>query len=96
MPEHYTVSDGGLVLFLWPTEEGGYTVTSPLDPALITEADTLEAAFVMAHDAWELIQQYRAECQHHGGANRWSKRTDTSIEGRPEAGLVMKSFEEND
>jgi hypothetical protein len=23
LPKHYTVSDGELVLFLWPAEEGG-------------------------------------------------------------------------
>jgi predicted RNase H-like HicB family nuclease len=61
MPDHYTVSDGTLVLFLWPAEEGGYNVTSPLDPALITQAETLEEAFVMAYDAWECLQQYRSD-----------------------------------
>ena len=52
MPKHYTVSDGELVLFLWPAEEGGYGITSPLDPALISQAETLEEAFMMARDAW--------------------------------------------
>jgi predicted RNase H-like HicB family nuclease len=50
------VSDGELVLFLWPAEEGGYNVTSPLDPALITQAETVEEAFIMAHDAWEALK----------------------------------------
>ena len=45
MPKHYTVSDGELVLVLWPAEEGGYNVTSPLDPALITQAESVEEAF---------------------------------------------------
>jgi hypothetical protein len=45
VPKHYTVSDGELVLFLWPAEEGGYNVTSPLDPALITQAETFERSF---------------------------------------------------
>jgi hypothetical protein len=48
--KHYTVSDGELVLYLWPVEEGGYNVTSPLDPALITQAESVEEAFVMARD----------------------------------------------
>jgi putative addiction module component (TIGR02574 family) len=61
VPKHYTVSDGELVLFLWPAEEGGYDVTSPLDPALITQAETLEEAFVMARDAWELLKEARSE-----------------------------------
>ena len=48
MAKHFVVTDGKLVLHLHPAEEGGYTVTCPFDPALITEADTLEEAFVMA------------------------------------------------
>jgi predicted RNase H-like HicB family nuclease len=59
MPKHYTVSDGELVLFLWPAEEGGYNVTSPLDSALITQADNVEEAFVMARDAWNLLKEER-------------------------------------
>jgi antitoxin HicB len=60
LPEHYTVSDGELVLFLWPAEEGGYNVTSPLDPALITQAETVEDAFVMARDASQLLNEARS------------------------------------
>jgi predicted RNase H-like HicB family nuclease len=55
------VSDGELVLFLWPAEEGGYDVTSPLDPALITQAETVEDAFIMARDAWALLKEVRSE-----------------------------------
>jgi predicted RNase H-like HicB family nuclease len=66
VPKHYTVSDGELVLFLWPSEEGGYDVTSPLDPALITQAETVEEAFEMARDAWELLQTVRAERRQEG------------------------------
>jgi antitoxin HicB len=32
-------------------EEGGYAVTSPFIPGLVTEADSLEEAFEMARDA---------------------------------------------
>ena len=71
MPKHYTVSDGELVLLLWPAEEGGYAVTSPLDPALNTQAETVEEAFVMARDAWELLNLTRTavcrERQDHEG-----------------------------
>ena len=67
MPKHYTVSDGELVLFLWPAEEGGYNVTSPLDPALLTQAETVEEAFIMAHDAWDLL---RATPLPDAGASR--------------------------
>jgi predicted RNase H-like HicB family nuclease len=56
MKRHFTVSDGELVLFLWPAEEGGYTITSPMDERLISEAETLEEAFAMGHDAMKLLQ----------------------------------------
>jgi antitoxin HicB len=47
----YTVSDGKLVLTLQEAEEGGFIVTSPFDPQLITEADTVREAFENARDA---------------------------------------------
>ena len=51
MMKQYTVSDGKLVLTLQEAEEGGYVVTSPLDPQLITEAETVAEAFQNARDA---------------------------------------------
>jgi len=57
----YTVSDGVLMLTLEPAEEGGYCVTSPMDPQLITQAETLEEAFEMAYDARELLTKARAD-----------------------------------
>ena len=42
MPKRYTVCDGRIVLTLEPAEEGGYVVSSPLDPAVITQAETVE------------------------------------------------------
>ena len=65
MPKHYAARDGELLLFLGPAEQGGYNVTSPLDPGLITQAETVEEAFVMAHDAMELLRaldKERGEC----------------------------------
>jgi len=56
----YTVSDGSLVLTLEPAEEGGYVVTTPLDPELITEAETLDEAFENARDAAEALKASRA------------------------------------
>ena len=55
----FTASDGKLVLVLEPADEGGYVVTSPLDPELITEAETLEDAFENAHDAAKCLRQSR-------------------------------------
>jgi len=57
----YTVSDGKLVLTLETAEEGGYVVTSPLDPELITEAETVEEAFENARDAAKALRQSRAK-----------------------------------
>ena len=57
--KRYTVSDGKLVLTLEAAEEGGYVVTSPLDPELITEAETVEEAFENAKDALRALTQSR-------------------------------------
>ena len=57
----YTVSDGKTVLTLEVAEEGGYVVTSPLDPELITEAETVEAAFDNARDAAKALKQSRGK-----------------------------------
>lgn len=61
MARSYTVSDGRLVLTLTPAEEGGYVVTSPLDPELVTEAETLAEAFEMARDAQRALRASRAK-----------------------------------
>jgi antitoxin HicB len=37
-----------------PPEEGGYTVTVPALPGVVTEGDTLEEAIAMAREAIEL------------------------------------------
>ena len=60
-PKQFTVSDGEMVLILECAEEGGYLVTSPFDPGLITEADTIEEAFEMARDAAEGLRKARAK-----------------------------------
>jgi antitoxin HicB len=57
----YTVSDGKLVLNLEGAEEGGYVVTSPLDPELVTQAETIEEAFVNARDAASALKKSRAK-----------------------------------
>ena len=55
----YPVSDGKQVLNLEAAEEGGYIVTSPLDPELITQAETPEEAFANARDAAQALKQAR-------------------------------------
>jgi len=59
--KQYTVSDGKLVLVLSEAEEGGYVVTSPLDPELITEAETVSSAFANARDALKALRAARAK-----------------------------------
>lgn len=57
--KRFTVSDGELVLILEPAAEGGYVVTSPFDPQLVTEAESIEEAFEMARDAQEELRKAR-------------------------------------
>ena len=64
MRGHYEkakVSDGELVLHLEVAEEGCYIVTSPFEPELITEAETLEGAFAMAKDAVKALRISRTK-----------------------------------
>lgn len=42
-------------LVLTPQPEGGYTVTSPLLPELITEGDTVSEAMANAEDAFAAV-----------------------------------------
>jgi antitoxin HicB len=60
MSKRYTVSDGKLVLSLEQAEEGGYIVTSPLNPELITQAGSIEEAFANARDADKALRQSHA------------------------------------
>ena len=50
MPRLYKVP-----LCLEPQPEGGYTVTSPLLPELVTEGDTLEEAMENVRDALKAV-----------------------------------------
>jgi antitoxin HicB len=42
-------------LIFSPQQEGGYTVTSPLLPELITEGDTINDALINVNDALEAV-----------------------------------------
>ena len=74
MKKRYTVSDGKLVLTLEPAEEGGYVVTSPLNPELVTEAETVEEAFVQAHDALKALRESRVKLLRSSSASKRSRR----------------------
>lgn len=51
----YIVTDGTLTLALEAAPEGGYVITSPFDPTVLTQADSIEEAFEMARDVKELM-----------------------------------------
>ena len=72
VPKSYTVSDGKLVLTLTPADEGGFVVTSPLDPELVTEAESVEEAFRMARDALRALRASRAKLLRKLSATRRS------------------------
>ena len=59
--KRYTVSDGKLVLLLTEADEGGFVVTSPLDPELVTQAETVAEAFANARDALLCLRQARGK-----------------------------------
>lgn len=61
MSKTYTVSDGKLVLTLVEDPEGGYVITSPLDPQLITEAETISEAFENARDGLKSLRRSRVK-----------------------------------
>jgi len=60
----YTISDGQMVLTLEPADEGGFVVTSPLDPELITQAETISEAFENARDAAQALNESRQKLVH--------------------------------
>lgn len=64
MKKQFTVSDGKLVLALEADETGGYVVSSPLDPELLTQAETIEEAFENAYDALKALKRTRAKLFH--------------------------------
>jgi antitoxin HicB len=48
-------------LLFTPQPEGGYTVTSPVLPELLTEGDTLEEAHANVGDAFEAVVELYSE-----------------------------------
>jgi len=61
MTKRYTISDGKLTLTIEEAEEGGFVVTSPMDPELITEGETIAECFVNARDALKALRQSRSK-----------------------------------
>jgi antitoxin HicB len=50
-----------LPLLFTPQPEGGYTVTSPVLPEMLTEGDTLEEAQANVRDAFEAVVEIYAD-----------------------------------
>jgi predicted RNase H-like HicB family nuclease len=50
MRKRFTVSDGTMVLTLQESEEGGYIVSSPVEPELSAFAPTIAEAFTVARE----------------------------------------------
>ncbi len=50
-----------LPLIFTPQPEGGFTVTSPILPELITEGDSLEEAYANVADALEAVLELYAD-----------------------------------
>ncbi len=73
MRKLYTVSDGKLVLTLEEAEEGGYIVTSPFNPELITQAETIQEAFANARDASQALKKSRAKLMRQLSASKRSE-----------------------
>src|SRR5438552_17544523 len=71
----YVVTNGRLLLHLEPDETGGYVVRSPFDPALVTEAETIEEAFEMAEDALKTLAEGRAKLERMKGTNGGIRRS---------------------
>jgi hypothetical protein len=64
----FVVSDGRTVVALAAAAEGGYVVTSPVDPELITRAETLDEAFEDVRDAGRALRRSRAKVRRSAGS----------------------------
>jgi predicted RNase H-like HicB family nuclease len=54
-----------MMLILEEADEGGFVVKSPIDPGLVTQAETLQEAFLMAYDAAEGLAMGRKRLSEH-------------------------------
>ena len=66
----YNVTDGKLLLTLQEDEGGWYVVTSPSDPALVTQARTIREAFEMARDAQAALAASRRDLRRYEKAGK--------------------------
>jgi antitoxin HicB len=74
MAKKYSMSDGKIALTVEEAEEGGFIVTSPLDPELITQGETIAECFENAKDALKALRESRAKLFRQT-ASRSARRT---------------------
>lgn len=75
MAKRYHVSDGNLLLTLEPDADGWFVVTSPIDPAMITQARTIQDAFEQARDAFAALADSRLDSARWRSTSVPSKRS---------------------
>lgn len=61
MPKWNILVTYRIPLIFTPQPEGGYTVTSPVLPELVTEGDSLQEAHNNVRDAFEAVAELYAE-----------------------------------
>ena len=66
-------------LILDPQPEGGYTVTSPLLPELITEGDTVSEALANAEDAFAAVVEIYEDRGHSLPASIYVDQTNGPV-----------------
>ena len=66
-------------LILDPQPEGGYTVTSPLLPELITEGDTVSEALANAEDAFAAVVEIYEDRVHSLPASIYVDQTNGPV-----------------
>jgi len=71
-----------MVLYLQDADEGGFVATTPLDPELITEAETIEDAFRNAYDAAKALKQARKKYSRRARAVLRPRRFGSSTGDR--------------
>ena len=89
--QRYTVSDGALVLTLEVDPAGGYTVTSPIEPSLVTEAGTIPEAFANARDALKMLRAARAPMRSRARDNEDRGRGRTGRVRVPDTGTISEA-----
>ena len=66
-------------MILDPQPEGGYTVTSPLLPELITEGDTVSEALANAEDAFAAVVEIYEDRGHSLPASIYVDQTNGPV-----------------